>query len=179
MTKHGYAETVDSSVDDMQLLSTAINYGVHIENGVYRFMDPGIPLVLLRDLPTVRSKGGMLYQNWYDQCDWAHRRETLQERCLRLQVDRSLGKDFSEQRILLNPDEEVAPARIVLTYLVMLRLETDVKPSRNWSLRCQYDASSDVCAVAHFFISGTLGIVRSSNGKFKHDILGLAALGKS
>src|SRR3989338_7738005 len=48
----------------MQALMAAVEKGVKCENGVYRFFDPGIPLVTLRNLPIIRQKKLVYAQEW-------------------------------------------------------------------------------------------------------------------
>ncbi len=106
------------------LLMAAVEKGVQCENGVYRFFDPGIPLVVLRNLPVVRQKKLACDQGWYDQYIWARREDTPQERTLRIPVEGSFNKTFVDQEKLLTADEEVASTRSVATFLVINALLT-------------------------------------------------------
>ena len=114
----------DPLLTAMQTLQTAVEKGVQYENGVYRFFDPGISLVTLRDLSLVRQKKLVYRQDWYESYDWAKRVDAPQERTLRIPVEGSFSKTFPDQEKLLFPEEEVPSTRSVATFLVINALAT-------------------------------------------------------
>lgn len=126
----------------MEALMAAVKKGVQCENGVYRFFDPGIPLVTLRNLPLVRQKKLVYFQDWYDQYDWAKREDAPQERTLRIPVEGSFNKAFADQEKLLTTDEEVASTRSVATLLVINALLTGTHLLPDRYVRC-IDKGSD------------------------------------
>jgi hypothetical protein len=79
-------------------LQAAVKKGVMLgEDNDFQFFDPGVPLVILRDLPVVREQKLIYPQDWYDEYEWATRADAPQERCLHLPVPESFGKTFAEQ----------------------------------------------------------------------------------
>jgi len=135
----------------MQALMAAVEKGVQCENGVYRFFDPGIPLVVLRNLPIVRQKKLVDTQNWYDRYDWAKREDAPQERTLRIPVEGSFKKTFPNQEKLLTADEEVASTRSVATFLVISALSTGERLLPDRYVRCTDKDSGDNRAYVGMF----------------------------
>jgi len=126
----------------MQTLMAAVDKGVQCENGVYRFFDPGMPLVVLRNLPVVRQKKLVYAQDWYDRYDWAKREDAPQERTLRIPVEGSFNMTFPNQEKLLTADEEVASTRSVAMLLVINALSTGKRLLPDCYVRC-IDKDSD------------------------------------
>jgi len=161
-------------------LMGAVEKGVQCKNGVYRFFDPGIPLVLLRNLPVVRQQKLVsdYVQDWYDQYDWAKREDAPQERTLRIPVEGSFYKTFPEQEKLLNADEEVASTRSVATLLVINALATGKRLLPDRWVRC-IDKESGVFGVfVGFFDAAGLRVRRNWDGdRVSH--IGVAAERKS
>ncbi len=161
----------------MQALMAAVKKGVQCENGVYRFFDPGIPLVVLRDLLARQEK--LFYaQDWYDQYDWAKREDAPQERTLRIPVEGSFNKAFADQKKLLTADEEVASTRTVAMFLVITVLSTGKRllPDR---YVCCIDKDSDSSRViVGFFDADDLHVYYNAD-KFCHPHIGVAAARKS
>lgn len=139
----------------MNVLQHAAAKGVQCENGVYRFFDPGIPLVMLRKLQLVREQKLVYQQDWYDGYDWAKREDAPQERTLRIPVENSFGKSFSDQEKLLSSDEEVPSTRSVATFLVINALATGKRLLPDCYVRCiDKDSGGDRMYVGIFGARG-------------------------
>lgn len=162
----------------MQALMAAVEKGVQCENGVYRFFDPGIPLVTLRNLPVVRQKKFVYVQDWYDRYEWAKREDVQQERTLRIPVKGSFNKDFADQEKLLTADEEVASTRSVATFLVINALSTGKRLLPDHYVRCiDKDSDGNRVFVGDFVANGLDVNVRWDDRC--HPIIGVAAARKS
>ncbi len=105
-------------------LLDAVAKGVTFENGVYRFFDPGTPLIILRDIPVIREKKIMSRQEWYQGYNWAQHADVPQERLLRVPVDGSFNLAFWNQKKLLTKGEAVPSSRIVAAFLAIMALST-------------------------------------------------------
>ncbi len=138
----GETQTAPEQDAVLKVLMDSVEKGVQCENGVYRFFDPGIPLVTLRNLPVVRKKKLIYAQDWYDRYDWAKREDVPQERTLRIPVEGSFNKTFADQEKLLAADEEVASTRSVVTLLVINALSTGERLLADRYVRC-IDKDSD------------------------------------
>lgn len=162
----------------MQALTIAIEKGVQDENGIYRFFDPGIPLVTLRNLPVVRERQLMYPQDWYNSPDWVKREDAPQERTLRVPVEGSFDKTFSEQEKLLLPEEEVPSVRSVATFLVINALVTGKRLLPDCYVRCiDKDSDGDRVLVGHFDANGLY--VYANWHDYRYSYLGVAASRKS
>ncbi|OGJ63988.1 hypothetical protein A3E47_02685 [Candidatus Peribacteria bacterium RIFCSPHIGHO2_12_FULL_54_10] len=137
----------------MQALQAAVEKGVQCENGVYRFFDPCISLVTLRDLSLVRQKKLVYRQDWYEPYDWAKREDAPQERNLRIPVEGSFNKTFPDQEKLLLPEEEVPSTRSVATFLVINALATGKRLLSDCYVRC-IDKGSDGVRVCVGYFDG-------------------------
>lgn len=120
----------------MQALMAAVEKGVQCENEVYRFFDPGTPLVVLSNLPVVRRKQIIYAREWYDQYDWAKREEVPQERTIRIPVEGSFNQTFAHQEKLLTADEEVASVRSIVMLLSINALSTGKRLLPHHYVRC-------------------------------------------
>ena len=158
----------------MRALQAAVEKGVQCENGVYRFFDPGISLVALRDLSLVRQKKLVYCQDWYEPYDWARREDAPQERNLRIPVEGSFNKTFPDQKKLLLPEEEVPSTHSVATFLVINALATGKRLLPDCYVRCiDKDLVGDRVCVGRFCAAGVFVDLYWSD-ECCHDI-GLAA----
>lgn len=173
-------ETQAASSQDavMQALMAAVEKGVQCEDGVYRFFDPGIPLVTLRSLPMIRQKKFVYAQDWFDRYDWAKRQDAPQERTLRIPVEGSFNKTFADQQKLLDADEEVASTRSVAVFLIINALSTDKRLLRDRYVRC-IDKGSDGGPVRVGLFDGYGLSVFSRWDDLCFPVIGVAAARKS
>ena len=162
----------------MQALMAAVEKGVRCDNGVYLFFDPGIPLVVLRNLPVVRQKKLIYVQDWYDGYDWANREDAPQERLLRIPVKDSFNLTFPDQEKLLTSDEEVASTRSVAMFLVINALSTGKRLLPDRYVNCiNRGLGGSRVSVGRF---DALGLNIDCNwDNFRHPGLGVAATRKS
>jgi hypothetical protein len=128
--------------DALHALKNAVEKGVQCENGIYRFFDPGIPLIMLRNLSLVRQNKLVYEQDWYHPYDWATRADAPRERTLRVPVEGSFDKAFPDQGKLLSPVEEGASARCVATFLIINAMATGERLLPDCYVRCA-DKDSD------------------------------------
>ncbi|MDD5041532.1 MAG: hypothetical protein PHX87_04240 [Candidatus Peribacteraceae bacterium] len=162
----------------LQALLAAAAQGVTCENGVYRFFDPGTPLIILRSVPVVREKKLVYPQDWYDGYDWAKRTDAPQERFLRIPVTDSFNLSFTDQEKLLTEDEEVPSTRSVATFLVVNALATGKR-----LLPDRYVRTADKVSDGRRVVVGDFGAVGFSVDDYWGDRcdprIGLAASRKS
>ncbi len=158
-------------------LMAAVERGVHEENGVYRFSDPGTPLTILRELPVCRQKSLMYKQRWYDEYDWAQREDEPRERTIKPLVQGSLLQHFTEQQKLLLPDEELIAARCLATFLVINALSTGKRLLPRYYARCiERDKYNNPIVVGCFGFEGVM--LNDTEAWGPHSIYGMAAIRK-
>lgn len=162
----------------MQALMAAVEKGVQCDNGVYLFFDPGIPLVVLRNLPVVRQKKLIYAQDLYVRYDWANREDAPQERILQIPVKGSFNKAFPDQEKLLTSDEEVASTRSVAMFLVINALSTGKRLLPDRYVNCiDRGLGGSRVSIGRF---DALGLNIDCNwDTFRHSDLGIAATWKS
>lgn len=159
-------------------MDAAVRSGFRMENGAYTFYDPGISLVDLSDLWLVRRKSLMLAQDWYEQDPWAQRKNSPQHRHLRIPVPDSFNKNFSEQVVLLSPEEEVASVRTVATFLILHFLVTDQRLLADHCVRCSDTDSGGLRVCVGSFDRDGLFVGYDWDGR-RPSALGLASARKS
>ncbi len=109
----------------MQALLVAVNKGVtEVTKGVYEFEDPGLSYKRVFDLPITREKELIRAKDWLHDCKWTETGDTPQKRRIRLQVEGSFNKNFDEQILLLDTNETVAEARVLVMLHVINALST-------------------------------------------------------
>lgn len=127
--------------DLVQRLMSAVENGIQRIGGLYRFIDPGIALVPLRVLPAIQNGPIVVFRDRYDERDWIRQEAAPQERVLHLPVSDSFNKDFDDQKILLERDEEVSSARILVSFLVVYWFVEKKRFLPSYSFRtCDTDA---------------------------------------
>ncbi len=159
-------------------LMDSVVKGVQYRDGDYRFFDPGIPLVVLRDLPIVQKKRLIAVNghDWYDRFDWAKREDPPQPRTLRIPVGASFGKTFSSQEKLLTANEEGVSTRSLASLLVIKALSAPyTRLLSNKYVRCvDKNSKGDRVCVGLFDSHGFL-ISDYYWDDYQLDILGLAS----
>jgi hypothetical protein len=163
--------------DAPHALMNAVEKGVQCENGIYRFFDPGIPLIMLRNLSVVRLNKHICEQDWYAPYDWATSADAPQERTLRVPVEGSFDKTFPNQENLLSPVEDVASARCVATFLIINAMEDGERLLPDCYVRCADKGSGGRRVYVGGFGSDGFDVGRCWDDVRRMD-LGLASSGR-
>jgi hypothetical protein len=162
------------------MLEAAVAKGVQqIDEYTYRFFDPGMSLSNLQVLPTVVDGKLIHWDSRYESCTWAHKNCSPQERTIRLILKEAFHKTFLDQKRLLIFNEDVAPARLVVTFLVINALATNTYLLPNRLVRCidEIGPDSRVCVGNFKHNSGLQLHDYQNHGGFEH--VGVAFTQKS
>ena len=156
----------------------AVEKGIQYHEGVYEYFDPGIPLVVLRDLLIVREKSLIIRDHWYDHYTWAKCQDCPQKQTLRIPMEESFNKTFPEKEQLLEPGEEIASSRSIITFLVIHALSMSDLVLWEHSVAC-IDKKSEDSHVLVGFLSSEGFYLDFGWDKSRYRNIGIAIVRKS
>lgn len=90
----------------------------------------------LRTCETVARENLMWDQEWYHEYPWSRKKLTLGVYRVRMPIPESNRKNFTEQKELLLPGEEVGPAALVAAVLLCHLKQAGRDPLNDHSTRC-------------------------------------------